>query len=137
MRSRDWAKAYGRPTVAEATWSRDLEATLGEELRGDVVRRVRSENAVALVRGIVATLIACALAVAFLLLLGKVLHLPPIPYALITAAVTLGVTIVAGRWFRRIHAGQRYAARVLEVHRAFMNEARNAARPLLEGRRAA
>lgn len=135
LRARDWARDYANPAADERVWGARLDRDLGDDLRRAVVRRVRSENRSALAAGIAVTIVAIALAVGLLLGLRALVALPPIPFALLTAAVALGVTFVASRWFRRIHAGTRYAARVLEVHRAFAADARDAARAALTARR--
>lgn len=137
MRARDWARAYRDPAVPETTWGGELDRAIADDVRAAVVRRVRAENRRALAAGIAVTAGAVALAVALLLGLRLVIALPPIPFALLVAAVTLGVTAVAARWFRRIHAGARYRARVLEVHRAIATDTHAQARAALASRRAA
>lgn len=137
MRARDWARDYPKPSAAEKVWGAALEREIGDDLRGAVIRRVRAENRAALVKGIVVTVVAIAIAVGLLFGIRAVVVLPAPTFAVLTAAVTLGVTFVAGRWFRRIHSGTRYAARVLDVHRSFAADAREAAGASLASRRSA
>ena len=131
----DWAGAFAAPGAAPRVWRAALQQDLGAELRGAVVAEVRRENRRALFGGVVAVMLASALVIALVLGARQLLILPPLVTALVTAAGVLGITVVGSRWFRRIHARERYAARVLDVHQAFVEQACTAASPVLDGRR--
>lgn len=127
----DWAVANVRPGEPERTWSARLERELQPRIRSAVLAAVRRENRRAFAVAALAGL--AVVAVAALVVLGAVtlLRLETVAAAVVAAVGALVATIVVARLMRRVRTGERYASRVLEVHRELAAAAVEAARAAL------